>query len=122
MLRLVSTTFTPYTSPCNFSDFLLRFEVKHTLSRKGFFMFMQHEARYKGFDIGLDEDPLLRYAFKPAGTERWGPYKLAWAADLDVAKVEAVQELLERQGIHDDASAVSASLGFWHHQTLSPPI
>ena len=36
---------------------------------------------------------------KPAGTERWGPYKLAWAADLDVAKVEAVQALLERQGI-----------------------
>ena len=80
---------------------------------------MLHEASYKGVDIGLDEDPLLRYAFKPTGTERSEPSTLAWATDLDDAKVEAVQALLERLGIHDDASAVSASPGFWHRQILS---
>ena len=80
---------------------------------------MLHEASYKGVDIGLDEDPLLRYAFKPTGTERWEPSTLAWATDLDDAKVEAVQALFVRHGINDDASAVSASLGFWHRQILS---
>ncbi len=85
-------------------------------------MFMLHEALYKGFDIGLDEDPLLRYAFKATGTKVWGPSTLAWATDLDDAKVEAVQALFVRHGIHDDASAVSASLGFWHRQILSPAI
>ena len=84
-------------------------------------MFMQHEARYKGFHIGLNEDPLLSYAFKPVmGTQNWEPSTHALANDLDGAKVEAVQALLERHGIHDDASAVSASPGFWHRQILSP--
>ena len=80
---------------------------------------MLHEASYKGVDIGLDEDPLLRYAFKPTGTKKWAPPTHAWANELDGAKVEAVQALLERLGIHDDASAVSASPGFWHRQILS---